>query len=357
MRLQKYFLKFGLLLLIFMILQSCGSRKIGGQGRLSFITYNREYILLVENENGELEPFPREEITEYSWSPDGKKLVFESYGNPDLMDIFIINADGSGETNLTNNSGIQDMSPIWSPNGKKILFTSDRTGSVEIYVINIDGTNLIQLTDNIGEIGFPNWSPNGKYIIFSAGEGGYYFDGKNNIFDSSLYIHLGIFRVASDGSELVKIINEGIYPKYSPDGKYIIYQSTKNDQGGIYRMRLDGSEIIQLSDEGHNPSWSPDGMKIAYVKIIDNNNNEIFVMNYDGTNQTNLTNSPNRDLDPVWSLDGKKIAFTTRREDYPSCIVMDKPYYSEISIMNANGTEQTIISNMCDYSGHPNWRP
>jgi TolB protein len=74
------------------------------------------------------------------------------------MEIYVMNADGSGETNLTNNPGNESY-PAWSPDGKLIAFVSDRDGKYEIYVMNPDGSGLTNLTDNPEHDWAPDWSP------------------------------------------------------------------------------------------------------------------------------------------------------------------------------------------------------
>jgi Tol biopolymer transport system component len=76
-----------------------------------------------------------------AWSPDGTKIAFASEPNRRDTEIFVMNADGSGQTNLTNNPA-QDGSPDWSPDGTKIAFTSNRRSGVtyDIVVMNADGS-------------------------------------------------------------------------------------------------------------------------------------------------------------------------------------------------------------------------
>src|SRR5437868_1722235 len=75
------------------------------------------------------------------YSPDGTKIAFSSNadGNPE---IYVMNADGSGIKQLTDNSAI-DWNPSWSPDGKKIAFTSGRDGDFDVYVMDADGSNTI----------------------------------------------------------------------------------------------------------------------------------------------------------------------------------------------------------------------
>tara|TARA_Y100000031_G_C8064261_1_gene312074 strand:- start:78 stop:572 length:495 start_codon:yes stop_codon:yes gene_type:complete len=78
-------------------------------------------------------------------SPDGSKIVFYSYADLDY-EIYIMDADGSNNTNITNIVGT-DAYPTFSPDGSKILFESIRDGNTEVYIMNIDGSNQTNLTN------------------------------------------------------------------------------------------------------------------------------------------------------------------------------------------------------------------
>ena len=78
-----------------------------------------------------------------------------------------MNADGSGQTHLTNNQP-RRRAPAWSPDGKRSPSPADRDGNTEIYVMNADGSGQTSLTNNAGDDFYPAWSPDGQRIAFAA---------------------------------------------------------------------------------------------------------------------------------------------------------------------------------------------
>jgi Tol biopolymer transport system component len=160
-----------------------------------------------------------------------------------------------------------------------------------------------------------------------------------------------IYIMNADGSNQTKLISNSQYSiedfAVSPDGKKIVYSAPgcvepdgwKED---IYIINIDGSGLVKLTEDPErdiNPSWSPDGKKIAFASKRDGIFN-IYVMNADGSNQTRLTvfNA----LQPAWSPDGKKIAFILLGDVY---------------VMNADGSNQTRLTNSRTQKGYPAWLP
>lgn len=132
-----------------------------------------------------------------------------------------------------------------------------------------------------------------------------------------------------------------------PTGR-IAFSATHDGNSDIYVINVDGTDLTQLTDHAgadQKPVWSPDGMKIAFESNRDRNF-EIYVMNADGSGPTRLANHAQRDLAPVWSPDGMKIAFYSYRDDN-----------NEIYVMNADGSELTRLTDSPQHDGGPAWSP
>jgi Tol biopolymer transport system component len=264
------------------------------------------------------------------WSPDGSRIAFDSYSGYNA--IYVMNADGSGMKILTNI--LEDARhPIWSPDGSHIAFDSYQEVDDEgnIYVMNADGSNVTCLTNAQTYAQGPVWSPDSSHIAFVAKE--------------------GFFLMNADGSDMNLIDKYGKNPVWSPDGSriaFIIY-SYNVPNAYIYIVNADGTGMTNLTDANDidKPVWSPDGSRLAFESDRDGNF-EIYVVNVDGTGVINLTNNPGLDKNPVWSPDGSRIAFISDRDSNRN----DKIY-----IMNADGSGVTT-PNIRDYAdSNPVWSP
>jgi hypothetical protein len=225
-----------------------------------------------------------------SWSPDGRFITYSAFLD-NFFEIYVMNADGSGQTRLTNNLR-DDIDPSWSPDGSRIAFASYVSSNYEIYTMNADGSGQARLTNNSGLQNDlkPSWSPDGRRIVFESARES---DG-----------HRDIYVMNADGSAQTRLTNnpgEDRDPSWSPDGRRIAFQSERDGGWDIYVMNADGSAQTRLTTGGNgDPTWSPDGRRIAFVSGRDGNN-EIYVMNADGSGQARLTNDSGSDVEPSWS--------------------------------------------------------
>jgi hypothetical protein len=263
------------------------------------------------------------------------KIAFESTrsgqqgsNNWNDKEIYIMNPNGSGSIDrLTQNTAYDGM-PDWSPDGAKIAFVSERDGNSEIYVMESDGSNPMRLTSATANDIAPAWSPSGDKIAFQSDATGTY----------QIYI------MEANGSNCAQLtVYGGCNPSWSPDGSKIAFEA--NDE--IYTMdSINGGNLQRLTNNtcwDNYPVWSPDGQKILFTSFQDGNT-EIYVMNADGSQQINLSQSQDTDNHPSWSPDGAKIVFETYR---------DGNY--ELYTMNPDGTLQTRVTMCTYYDEAPDW--
>ena len=212
------------------------------------------------------------------------------------------------------------FTPIPSPTGRIAFCSGPDYG---LYVMNADGTNPQKLTNHAC---CPTWSPDGRSIAFSSN---------------------GLYIMNDDGTNPRRLTDEGLHPTWSPDGGFIAFTSSRDGNGEIYVMNADGTNPRRLTNnpaDDWDPAWSPNGRFIAFVSNRDEPdlgncgvscNEEIYVMDVDGTNQRRLTNNKWVERLPAWSPDGRYIAFYSRGNDN---------VHLGIYIMYPDGTSQHMVT-------------
>ena len=255
----------------------------------------------------------------------------------------------------------------------RIVFMSNRDGHVhprhgwstyEIYVMDANGGNQQRLTNHPNFDTQPSWSPDGKRIVFVSDRDEHVIDN-----DPGGLPNYEIYVMDANGGNqrnLTNNPNSDWVPSWSPDGKRIVFSSDRdgNRDGNrenyeIYVMDADGNNQQRLTDNDFfdtSPSWSPDGKRIAFSSRRDGHfigefglTYEIYVMDADGGNEQRLTNNRKSDRSPSWSPDGKQIAFISDRKG-------DGVNY-EIYVMDADGgNEQRLTNNRVDDTS-PSWSP
>jgi TolB protein len=214
-----------------------------------------------------------------SSSPDGARIVY--YGRDGNLfddffqyDIYVMNADGTGQTNLTD-SLTHDEHPVWSPDGTRIAFV--RGFFTDIWIMNPDGTQPVNLTGTpeLSEYA-PWWSADGIRIFYSA-------DGGNRY----------VMNADGSGQTLLPGEDSDVAPgSVSPDGTRIAFSSFQSGAHKVFVMNADVTDRVRLTDMPGNesgPSWSPDGARLAFDSDAVGQN-DVFVINADGTGLVNVTN-------------------------------------------------------------------
>lgn len=264
------------------------------------------------------------------------------------LDIYSINPDGTDQSRLTTNalaSGIGDGEPAWSPDGRKIAFARgpgfiDSTYA-NVFVMNADGSAQTNLTDDLTSFNTdPAWSPAGDAIAFVS-------DRVNSTAD--------IFRMNADGTGQVNLTNtpdvREMNPSWSPDESRIAY----GDGGGVWVMNANGSDRTNLTGPNFwsdgQPSWSPTGDRIAFTSDRDDvGSGEIYLMNADGSAATRLTTHPEYDGFPQWSPDGTRIVFQSLRGGQPFGLYVLDP-------ANLANPPQRLGTQAGGAATYPDWQP
>jgi hypothetical protein len=222
----------------------------------------------------------------------------------------------------------------WSQDGKWISSVSWYTCVElcgELHVALADGAGTERYLDDATP-GVPvSWGSNGRLA--------YEFPQTA----SSFQIHTS----APDGPP--SFLHAGTAPDWSPASDRIVF-----GQSGIAVINADGNGFHNLTTAASdsNPKWSPDGRQILFSSRRDGND-EIYVMNTDGSGQTNLTNNPAADSHAIWSPDGRKIAFESNRDGATHIFVMNSNGSALVRVANDLGGDSLADWQRIPYTGYP----
>jgi TolB protein len=338
-----------------------------------------------------------------TWSPDGRRIAFMTVplcpGCDGHFEVNVMNADGTGQRNLTPEWGLEDATmpflagfPVRSPDWRKVAFVLERgvRGYSDIYVMNADGSGRRRLTRSPQNDanppadrfvvcpracdGDPVWSPDSRRLAFVRIRGG----------------RADIYVVNADRSGLRRLAHAisftpngggpssgfGANPAWSPDGRKIAFMSNRDGTDDIFVVNADGGGLRNLTRfQAHDrtriwkgrehkrigwfatdgPMWSPDGRKIVFRSERDRpseleraacrprcRRDEIYVINADGSGLRRLTDNWRSDGTPMWSPDGRKILFL--RSGWESATVGGDVY-----VMNADGSGQRNLTRSVTY--------
>jgi TolB protein len=221
------------------------------------------------------------------WSPDGKRIVFQSYlkGAPALL---LVPTGGGVATEVPVSTEL-NSSPSFSPDGKWIAYCGSVRGNPEIFVVGVDGTGLRRLTDNSAVDATPRWAPNGREMAFTSNRQG----------TPQIYL------MDAEGANVRRLTLAGNWSDeatFAPDGSRIAFACRNEGDLQICVLDLLSGRTFQISSgpgAHENPSWSPDGSKIAW-EVTRDGSTQILVASADGSSPRVVTSAGNN-TSPAWS--------------------------------------------------------
>jgi TolB protein len=268
------------------------------------------------------------------------RIAFEARGG-----FVLVNPDGTGLVKIPRTS-FSDHSPGWSPDGTQLVYQSQAHGDYDIYLMAGDGSLRRELTFSRAFDGDPAWWGDGSRLAFESTRDG----------------NIDVFAINADGSQETRLTTDPAFdgdPAVSPDGRRIAFTSERDGNREIYVMNADGTGQTRLTNTGgkvanlltdgvdENPVWSPNGKRIAFDSTRDGQF-EIYAMNADGSGLVRLTDHQSLDAAPAWSPDGRSIAWITDRAGKD---------YRDIWVMGTDGSGAHRVTFHATAQSPPDWQP
>lgn len=250
-----------------------------------------EWINISENpQGGDREP---------AFSHDGTRIAYSSNRERRGWEIAVHSLTGDELSFLTSSPGL-DGGPRWSPDDSRIAFYTFRSQDQHLlWLLDVDGLDprplLAESAEGDCQGGFPGGWLDNEHIVFRGA--------------SDTTNALQICTIRDDGTELnILSDKEGLldyFPAASPDGERIAFTRLKlGDDADIYIMDADGSNVRQLTNSDateEHPIWSPDGQWLAFHSDVDGDF-EIYIMRPNGEDVRQLTFEDTADMAPTWGI-------------------------------------------------------
>jgi len=287
-----------------------------------------------------------------SWSPDGKEIVCSKWGQPipaarnlTPSALWIVSVETGAKRVLSEEDAMQ---PVWSPTGARIAFwfMPPSAGRSDVAIIPRAGGEVEVVTKDGSTNWNPVWSPDGKFLYFAS-------DRSGNMSFWRVAIDQDTGRVQGEPEAVATPSTFNRHLNFSRDGRRLIYVQTDR-RSNIQAIKLDPKSektvgepfwITRGDRRVANPQLSPDETRFV-LRVPRRTQDDLAIVNRDGTNWRDLTNDQFFDRYPRWSPDGKKIAFTS-----------DRSGHYEIWVMDADGMNLRQLTFDSPRASFPIWSP
>jgi Tol biopolymer transport system component len=195
-----------------------------------------------------------------AWSPDGSKILFVRFIRDQTnITIWVMNADGSGQTQLTTEAVGNSFTPGWAPNGSMIVFAryTDAEGDTDIWVMDVDGSNQQALLDTDTDVFSPAWAPNGTLLAFSG------------IPPTGGPPQIWVMNANGSNPTQLTDTDANLHPDWHPESTGIFFTRyyVDTDFSDIWGVLPDGSFellIVDVDEEDAHPSVAPEGNAVVF---------------------------------------------------------------------------------------------
>lgn len=221
----------------------------------------------------------------------GRYAFIDGYSNREELGY----VDETGNTRMLVPATIVGL-PSWSPDGSRLAYIRRGDGSTDLYTVRPDGSAPMRLTNDPDTEAAPAWSPDGKRIVYTS-------SGR-------------LYTMAADGSDKRAILDASTGFQagavWSPGGDYLAVSRHTQTSNGISVLTPDGSNFRDLTSgfTDLDPVWSPDGKSIAFVRYVTTLTWRLMIVAIDGSSVREIARSQQGAMQPAWSPDGRRIAYT-----------------------------------------------